>query len=189
MSDHTPSTGDQDDRATTADAPIDVSDEPFNLTDSADDTTPAPQRGWGTRTIVLGALLATGLAGAAALGTAAWRITSQLDTTLTAPAEVAGLRRDDGEFATTTAESLRTALTAEVELDDAVGAVYIDPAAKDRSILFFGGTTLLWTPDDDLDTAFELFNDAAGTVTGLAEVPAGSLGGTMKCGTAASADG
>jgi hypothetical protein len=189
MSDHGTSTGNLP--AQGDPRPIEMSSEPFDVTPALDqDESPPPsRRRWSTRTIVLGSLLAIGLAGAATLGTAAWRISSQKDTTLTAPAEVAGLRRDDSEYATTTAESLRTALTAEVELDEAVGAVYTDPAAKERSVLFFGGTTLLWTPGDDLDTAFDLFKDAAGAVTGLTEVPAGQLGGTMKCGTATSPDG
>jgi hypothetical protein len=194
MSDHGTSTGDlptQPPHAQGEAVPMEMSDEPFNVTPSADpdEASESSGRRWSTRTIVLASLLAVGLAGAAVLGTAAWRISSQKDTTLTAPAEAAGLRRDDSEYATTTAESLRTALTAEVALDDAVGAVYTDPASKDRSVLFFGGTTLLWTPADDLDTAFDLFKDAAGAVTGLADVPAGPLGGTMKCGTAASPDG
>jgi hypothetical protein len=189
MSDHGSSTGDAP--AQGDPAPIEMSSEPFDVTPSTDpDETPAPAgRRWSTRTVVLASLLAVALAGAAVLGTAAWRIAAQKDTTLTTPDEVAGLRRDDSDFARTTADSLRTALNAEVALDEAVGAVYTDPASKDRSVLFFGGTTLLWTPADDLDTAFDLFKDAAGAVTGLVEVPAGSLGGTMKCGTAASPDG
>ena len=190
MSDHGTSTGNLADDDRTAGSPIEMSSEPFDVTPSDDTDAPAaPTRRWSTRRIVLASLLAVALAGAAALGTAAWRISSQQDTALNAPAELAGLRRDDSEYAASTAESLRTALSAEVELDEAVAAVYTDPAAKDRSVLFFGGTTLLWTPEDDLDTAFDLFKDAAGAVTGLADVPAGALGGTMKCGTAASPEG
>ena len=191
MSDHASTAGDRagGDPARPG-APIEMSSEPFDVTPQADpDDAPAAPRRRNTRTIVLASMLALGLAGAATLGTAAWRIASQKDTTLTIPAEVAGLRRDDSESATTTAESLRTALAAEVDLDDAVAAVYSDPAAKDRSVLFFGGTTLLWTPEDDLTTSFELFADEAGAVDGLADVSAGSLGGTMKCGTAASPEG
>jgi hypothetical protein len=189
MSDHQTSTGNVSLPGDAA--PIEMSSEPFDVTPVADqDEVSAPSaRRWNTRTIVLASLLAVGLAGAAVLGTAAWRIASQKDTTLTTPAEAGGLRRDDSEQAVSTAESLRTALTAEVALDEAVGAVYTDPASKDRSVLFFGGTTLFWTPADDLDTAFGLFNDAAGEVTGLAEVPPGPLGGTMKCGSVASPDG
>jgi hypothetical protein len=195
MSDHGTSKGDLpaqgDPTPIEMSSPIEMSAEPFDVTPApeADESTSPTGRRWSTRTIVLASLLAVGLAGAAVLGTAVWRIAAQKDTTLTAPAEAAGLRRDDSEYAVTTAESLRTALTAEVDLDEAVGAVYTDPASKDRSVLFFGGTTLFWTPADDLDTAFDLFKDAAGAVTGLAEVPAGALGGTMKCGTAASPDG
>jgi hypothetical protein len=194
MSDHGSSTGNlaDDARAPGHDgAPIEVSAEPFDVTyDDQDDPADAPSgRRPRTRMIVLGSMLAVGLAGAAVLGTAAYRISSQKDSVLTAPTDVAGLRRDDSPDAQSTAEYLRTALAADVDLDEVVGAVYADPADKNRSVLYFGGTTLLWTPESDLDTAFTLIEDDAGPLAGLAEVPAGRLGGTMKCGTTTSPDG
>jgi hypothetical protein len=195
MSDHGTSTGHRagdDARAPRqAGAPIEMSDEPFDVTpedhDGPDDA-PSGRRPR-TRMIVLGAMLAVGLAGAAVLGTAAYRISSQNGAVLTAPTAVAGLQRDDSPDAQSTAEYLRTALAADVDLDEVVGAVYADPADKNRSVLYFGGTTLLWTPESDLDTAFKLVEDDAGPLAGLAEVPAGPLGGTMKCGTTTSPDG
>lgn len=167
---------------------IELSSVPFDVTPPADeepelsaDRPPAPSR---TRRIVLSALLAAGLVGAAVLGTAAWRIASQKDATLTVPENVAGLQLNKTEDAATTAEYLRTALTAEVALDAAVGAVYADPGDAGRSVLFFGGTGLIWTPDRDLRTAFDLVKDNAGAVSDLRDVPSGDLGGSMKCGTA-----
>jgi hypothetical protein len=192
MSDHGTSTGDltDDTRPAAEAAPIEVSSEPFDVTPLDDhDEDGSPAQLSRTRMILLGSLLAVGLAGVAVLGTAAWQITSQRDTTLATPAEVAGLHRDDSPDAQSTADYLRTALAADVDLDVAVGAVYTDPAGKNRSVLLFGGTTLLWTPADDLDTAIGLVEDDAGPVTGLAEVPAGPLGGTMKCGTTTTPDG
>ena len=50
-------------------------------------------------------------------------------------------------------------------------------------MLVFGGTTLLWQPERDLDSLFGLMADETGEVTGLREVDAGRLGGVMKCGT------
>ncbi|MEU8610981.1 hypothetical protein AB0C29_23640 [Actinoplanes sp. NPDC048791] len=110
-----------------------------------------------------------------------WRIASQKDATLTIPAKVAGLTVDSSDEGRSTADYLQTALSADVAFDRAVGAVYTDGSAN--NVLFFGGTTLFWTPEDDLVTAFDLVSDEQGSVTGLHDVPAGPLGGTMKCGT------
>ena len=157
---------------------------PFDVTPPGDAVEHEPQPPSRTRRIVLSALLAAGFAGTAVLGTAGWQIASQKDATLTAPEAIGGLRLNNTADAATTADYLRTALTAEVTLDDAVGAVYTDPADEGRSVLFFGGTGLIWTPERDLETAFDLVEDDAGAVTGLRGVPAGRLGGAMKCGSA-----
>lgn len=142
-----------------------------------------------TKAIVLGSLLVVGLAGAAVVGTAGWRILQQKDATLDTPSEVAGLRLDSSERARTTADYLRTAISARIDLDESIGAVYADPASADRSVLVFGGTTLLWSPEKDLDSLFDVLSDDTGEVTGLKEVSAGDLGGVMKCGESTSPDG
>ncbi|WIM97650.1 hypothetical protein ACTOB_001197 [Actinoplanes oblitus] len=165
--------------------PIEIQDAPFNLLgddipEESEAAPPGPRRKR-TRTVVLASLLAVGLAGAAALATFYWQIHSQRDTTLTLPAKIGDLTLDSGQNAQDTADYLRTALSAEVDLDETVGAVYT--AAPERNVLFFGGTTLFWSPDKDLDTSFGLISDEQGAVTGLHEVDAGPLGGTMKCGT------
>jgi hypothetical protein len=139
------------------------------------------------RRIVLSAVAAVALAGVGVLGYVGWQISSEKDATLTAPATIGGLRLDQSEDGTTTAEYLRTALAAEVDLDDTLGAVYLDGGNK--NVLFLGGTGLIWTPESDLDSAFGLISDNEGAVTGLHSVSAGDLGGTMKCGTTKSDDG
>jgi len=171
--------------------PIEVGDHPFALTDSDDpeerDATRTPRSR--TKTVVLSALLVAGLAGAAVVGAGAWRISAQKDAALVAPPEVGTLRIDESARGKETADYLTTALAAEVDLDKTVGAVYTDGGSSDRGVLFFGGTTLIWTPESDLDTAFDLMSDDQGAVTGLHEVAAGPLGGTMKCGLTRSQDG
>jgi hypothetical protein len=169
--------------------PIEVGDGPFGLTGTDDDPPNDKAPRSRARTVALGALLAVTLAGAGVLANTAWRITSQKDATLAVPKQIAGLSIDETENGRQTAEYLATALSADVDFDKAVGAVYSDPAAGDRDVLFFGGTTLVWTPGSDLDTAFELVADDQGAVTDLREVSAGTLGGTMKCGSTKSADG
>jgi hypothetical protein len=161
--------------------PVEIADDPFSLTVSSEQAPEEKGPRSRTRTIVLSSLLAVGLAGASVLGYAGWRISTEKDATITVPATVAGLRVDISDEGKTTADYLQTALSADVDLDHAVGAVFTDGSGKD--VLFFGGTTLFWTPADDLDTAFGLVSDDQGAVTGLHDVPAGPLGGTMKCGT------
>ncbi len=169
--------------------PIEVGEEPFPLTGTDDDPheerTP-PSR---TRKIVLSTLLALSVAGAAVIGYTAWQISSEKDATLTTPQQIAGLSIDDSESGRQTAEYLTTALSADVDFDRAVGAVYTDPARAERSVLFFGGTALIWAPGSDLETAFDLVADDQGAVTDVKDVDAGKLGGTMRCGSTKSDDG
>ncbi|SNY35624.1 hypothetical protein [Paractinoplanes atraurantiacus] len=153
----------------------------------ASDTSPAaegdaePRRRLPVRRIAIGAVLAVGLAGAVAFGRTGWQIYTEKDATLSTPAQIGELRLDETASGRETAEYLSTALSADVDLDKAVGAVYHDAANK--NVLFLGGTSLFWTPENDLETAFGLISDAEGAVTGLHDVDAGPLGGTMKCGS------
>jgi hypothetical protein len=175
--------------------PFEINDRPFSLTGDQDQDQPheygeadaARRPKSRVRRIVLLSLLGVGVAGAAALIYTGWQISSQKDATLTTPAQIGALTLDVSEDGKSTADYLQTALTAEVSLDKAVGAVYAD-AAK-NNVLFLGGTGLIWSPAKDLDTAFGLISDKQGAVTGLHKVDAGRLGGTMKCGTTKSDDG
>jgi hypothetical protein len=164
--------------------PVDLTDEPIQLSrrDPAlepDGRRPAARR----RRLALGAALVVGLAGLGALGLGAGRVLAQKDTTLTPPGTAAGLTRDDSDRARTTADYLRDGLAADIDLDRSFGTVYSDPADAKRAVLVFGGTTLLWRPERDLDSLFGLMADETGKVTGLRKVDAGRLGGVMKCGT------
>jgi hypothetical protein len=161
--------------------PVEIAPEPFQLTEPVNEEPEQKEPRSRTKTIVLGSLLAVTLASAGILGYAGWRISSQKDATLTAPPQIGTFKLDTSDNGRSTADYLQTALSAEVDLDEAVGAVY--SAGDGKDVLFFGGTTLFWTPESDLDTAFELVSDDQGSVNGLHEVPAGPLGGTMKCGT------
>ncbi|MCW6010848.1 hypothetical protein K1W54_40810 [Micromonospora sp. CPCC 205371] len=167
-----------------------VHPEPVDVTPPPDPPSPSSSRSPSRkRKIVLGSLLAVALAGGAVAGVAGWRILQQKDAKLTTPDEVAGLRLDRSERAASTADYLRTAIGAQIDLDESMGAVYADPAAADRSVLIFGGTTLLLSPERDLDSLFDVLSDDTGKVDGLKGVDAGDLGGVMKCGTSASPEG
>jgi len=117
------------------------------------------------------------------IGAITWHFVSRDSISLKPPATAAGLTLDNSDGAQQTAEYLRSAVAAKIGLDDSVGAVYRDPADKNRDVLLFGGTRLLINPAKDLDQAFSLLNDSSGAVTGLRDVPAGPLGGVLKCGT------
>jgi hypothetical protein len=166
---------------------IEVGDSPFALSGEEDEPAERAPRSR-TKTIVLGCLLAVGLTGAGILAYSGWQISSQKNATLSTPSGVAGLTLDTSDDGRSTGEYLRTALSAEVDLDAAVGAVYKGGAAK-QDVLFFGGTAVIWTPGSDLETAFGLISDKQGSVTDLHDVPAGRLGGTMRCGTTKTDDG
>ena len=112
---------------------------------------------------------------------------SQKDATLVTPPQVGSLRLDDSPDGRSTADYLQTALSATVDLDRAVGAVYRH--ADGRNVLFAGGTALIWRPDKVLDAAFGLVADDQGAVTGVHAVAAGPFGGTMRCGTTRTDDG
>jgi hypothetical protein len=121
------------------------------------------------------------LAGAAAAGTAGWRVISQKDASLNTPDQVAGLIRDDSDQARLTAEYLRDAVAAHVQLDQNLGVVYADPRNAARSVLLFGGTALLWQPEKELDSLLTLAGGEK-AFDDVRDVPAGELGGVMKCG-------
>jgi hypothetical protein len=166
--------------------PIDVTPPPGEPVEEARTTTPRRRR---TRLIVLGSLLTVGLVGAAFVGTVGWRVSQQKDAQLETPPEVAGLRLDQSARAQETADYLRTAIGARIDLDQSIGVVYTDPASAERSVLLFGGTTLIWTPGSDLDTLFDLLSDDNGKVNNLHEVDAGDLDGVMKCGESVAPEG
>ncbi|BCB84500.1 hypothetical protein Psuf_018130 [Phytohabitans suffuscus] len=96
---------------------------------------------------MLGSLATVGLVGAAFVGTIGWRVMQEKDASLQTPVEVAGLRLDESARAQETADYLRTAIGARIDLDQSIGVVYADPASANRSVLLFGGTTLIWTPE------------------------------------------
>jgi hypothetical protein len=165
-------------------APIEIGE--IGLT--ADDTNGEDQeqqsvRRSPVRRILLSSLLVLAVVGAGVLAYEAYQIVTQKDARLATPAQIGSLKLDNSENAKSTADYLQTAIAAEINMDKTIGAVYTDSANTGKDVLLFGGTTLFWTPENDLDTAFNMIDDNEGAVTNLHEVPAGPLGGTMKCGT------
>jgi len=168
--------------------PIEIG-EPFDLTPSGDegDEQRKERRRSPIRRVLLLALLMIALGGLATLGYTGWQIGTQKNATLSTPAQIGTLRLDTSDDGRQTADYLQTALDADINLNKTTGGVYTDTTG--HNVLFFGGTATIWSPDTQLDNAFNLISDKQGAVTDLHKIDAGPLGGTMKCGTTKSDDG
>jgi hypothetical protein len=142
-----------------------------------------PVRRSPVRRVLLSGLLVVAVIGAGVLGYEAYQILTQKDARLATPSQIGTLTLNTSEDAKSTADYLQTAVAAEINMDKTIGGVYTDSANTGKDVLLFGGTTLFWTPENDLDTAFNMIDDNEGAVTNLHDVAAGPLGGTMKCGT------
>ncbi|GIH11339.1 hypothetical protein Rhe02_94060 [Rhizocola hellebori] len=151
----------------------------INFSDEPLDDTPAarkPRRLWILMTILAAAVIVIG----AFFGPTVLRVLSQKGATLTMPDAVGGLTRDDSDAAKATANDLVTALRASIELDNSAAAVY---TSADQTVMLFGGTTLLWNPEAELDTVLTLMEDKDEQgIRDLKTVDPGPLGGVMKCG-------
>jgi hypothetical protein len=166
-------------------APIEIGEVGLTLNEATDEEQEQqqPVRRSRLRRTLLIAVLVVAVVGAGFLGYEAYQIVTQKDAKLATPAQIGTLTLDNSEDAKSTADYLQTAIAAEIDMDNTIGAVYTEGANAGKDILLFGGTTLFWTPDNDLDAAFDMIADNEGAVTNLHDVPAGPLGGTMRCGT------
>ncbi|MEV4417350.1 hypothetical protein [Catellatospora sp. NPDC049609] len=160
-------------------------------TPPAEDDQPAAhskRRRW---TLTAMAVLGAGaIAAAFTLGPTLVRMSQQNDAVLTMPDKIDAYARDDSAEAKDTAGYLLTALAADIELDTTAAAIYTDPAlGPAKSVMVFGGTTSMFSPERELDTVLRLMDDETGGVTGLRDFEPGDLGGVLKCGSADAPDG
>ena len=103
--------------------------------------------------------------------------------TVAAPTQVAGLTLDKQSNAADTAEYLRSAIAAGMNLDSSVGAVYSDGSGDSHSVIFVGGTTTTGSSSARLKSLFGLLNDGTDGVANVTSEPAGKLGGLVNCAT------
>jgi hypothetical protein len=102
------------------------------------------------------------------------------------PEQVAELKRDDSPLAKEHSSDLVAILQAQIsDLSSSAGAVYEEPSGDARhSVMIFGGTTLLWDPERELDTVLSFISESSeDRLKELAAVDPGPLAGVMKCGT------
>lgn len=151
---------------------------------SAIEVTTPPARRARPLTIAMVVLAAAAIAAGATLGPTIFRVLQQRDATLAMPETVEQLQRDDSEAAREAASDLVTALRSQIDLDHSAGAIYANPGDEPgKSIMLFGGTTLLWSPERELDVILRLTEDSGDGIEGLESVDPGPLGGIMKCGS------
>jgi hypothetical protein len=146
---------------------------------------PAPARSalLRPRNLILVGLAVILLLVAGIFGPTAWQVWSERDVRLATPQRIGGLELDDSKGAHDTVDYLRTAVETSVTLDKTTGAVYAESSGEPTSVVFVGGVGTLVTPADALDKSFGLITDEAGGVDNVHELPAGPLGGVMKCGS------
>jgi hypothetical protein len=100
-----------------------------------------------------------------------------------APTHVAGLILDRHSNASDTAEYLRSAVAAGMNLDSSVGAVYSDGSGDAHSVIFVGGTTTAGSTSARLKSLFGLLDDGTDGVANVTHEQAGRLGGLVDCAT------
>jgi hypothetical protein len=159
----------------------------FKLQDPDEDQeSETPSRRPAALKIAMAVLGAVALALAITTGPTIVRIINQKDATLEMPEQVADLKRDDSPQALDHASDLVAILRAQiVNLDSSAGAVYEEPSRDaNHSVMIFGGTTLLWNPERELDTILSFISESSeDSLKELAAVEPGPLGGVMKCGS------
>lgn len=117
----------------------------------------------------------------ALLGWVGWQVASQKDALLSTPGTIGSLRLDSSDDGRAKAAQLRGDLSAVIELNATVGAVYLDGTG--RIVFFFGGTKSFWAPGSVLESVLAGFADNAGAVlTEVHSVGTGTSDGVMRCG-------
>jgi hypothetical protein len=103
--------------------------------------------------------------------------------TVAAPTHVAGLTLDRQSNASDTAEYLRSAIAAGMNLNSSVGAVYTDGSGDSHSVIFVGGTTTAGSSSARLKSLLGLLDDGTDGVANVTHEQAGTLGGLVDCAT------
>ncbi|MFB9178710.1 hypothetical protein ACFFX1_11270 [Dactylosporangium sucinum] len=163
----------------------------FRSTDEHEDEEreEAPRSGLPIKRI---AIVCAAIAGVAVLvsgivyGPTVLRVLQQSDVELRSPDQVGAFTLDKSDDAKDTAEYVRDAIATEVNLDASVGLIYKDQAG---SVILVAGTARVWKPEESLKDAFAVVADDSGGVGNVHDVPAGDLGGTVRCGVTTTQDG
>jgi hypothetical protein len=95
------------------------------------------------------------------------------------PSEVDGLKRDDNAIVQLIAAEANFRLRASEYVDGSFVNKFDDPKNKDRSVIAFGGTGLIWDPEGTLNATIK---GAGQNLWNVESFPPGKLGGLLRCG-------
>ncbi len=105
-------------------------------------------------------------------------------TTLNLPDPLAGLTRIHDTTLQASEDELVTKLkTGKPPLKNPVAGFYAPGGDKTKLIMIAAGTSLILSPETDLKDAFDGLAASGLTVNATQNFPAGTLGGTVKCGS------
>jgi hypothetical protein len=104
----------------------------------------------------------------------------------TTPSEVGGLKRDDNWVVKLFAAEANYHLQASPYVDGSFANRFEDPKGKDRGVIAFGGTGLIWDPEK---TLADTIKGAGQNLWDVGTFPPGKMGGLLKCGDGKDNDG
>jgi hypothetical protein len=110
-------------------------------------------------------------------------IINESNASLSTPDTVAGLKKSNITELQSAADDLKSGLEKDAGLDDTIAAFYEDPKARTKIVMLVGGTKLMLRPKNELADAFKGFTKEGGTITNVADVDPGKLGGVARCGS------
>ena len=97
----------------------------------------------------------------------------------TTPADVDGLKRDDNVIVQLVTAEANFHLRASPYVDGSFVERFEDPKSKDRGVIAFGGTGLIWDPEK---TLADTIKGAGQNLRNVTSFPPGKWGGLLKCG-------
>ena len=95
------------------------------------------------------------------------------------PSEVGGLKRDDNWLVQLIAAEANYHLRASEHVDGSFANKFDDLKNKERSVIAFGGTGLIWDPKATLDAVIK---GAGQNLWDVKDFPPGKMGGLLRCG-------
>ena len=100
-------------------------------------------------------------------------------TVAATPPDVGGLKRDDSAIVRLIAAEANFHLQASPYVDGSFANRFEDPKSKERGVIAFGGTGLIWDPEK---TLADTIKGAGQNLNGVRSFPPGKFGGLLKCG-------
>jgi hypothetical protein len=110
-------------------------------------------------------------------------ILKEYPATVTVPPDLAGMTKQQNAETDRLGQSLGEELKKTANVDSAVAGLYAAAGDAQHPVLVLGASGLLLSPTNEVDSAFKGMGTSGLPVSNVAPYDAGSLGGTIKCGT------